>query len=303
MTDEFRAGFVTVVGRPNVGKSTLVNCLLGQKVAAVSPRPQTTRRKQLGILTTPQAQVIFMDTPGLHKPVHKLGEYMNSVAALTLQDADLILWLVAGDEAPTAEDRLVAERLAALQPSPPVFLVLNKIDVLKPETQDVRAAQYAALLPGAAVYRISAAVGLGVADLLQAVIARLPVGPAFYDEEQITDLYEREIAADLIREAALLHLREEIPHSIAVRVDEYKERSAEMAYIAATIFIERESHKGIVIGQGGTMLKKIGSHARQEIEQMSGRKVFLELRVKVQKNWRNESGALKLLGYSLPDEE
>lgn len=303
MTDEFRAGFVTVVGRPNVGKSTLVNCLLGQKVAAVSPRPQTTRRKQLGILTTPLAQVIFMDTPGLHKPVHKLGEYMNNVAALTLQDADLILWLVAGDEPPTGEDRLVAEKLAALQPSPPVFLVLNKIDILKPEAQDQRAAQYATLLPGAAIYRISAAAGIGVTDLLQAVISRLPVGPAFYDEEQVTDLYEREIAADLIREAALLHLREEIPHSIAVRVDEYKERSEEMAYIAATIFIERESHKGIVIGQGGTMLKKIGSHARKEIEQMSGRKVFLELRVKVQKNWRNEAGALRLLGYSLPDEE
>jgi GTP-binding protein Era len=303
MTDEFRAGFVTVVGRPNVGKSTLVNCLLGQKVAAVSPRPQTTRRKQLGILTNEQAQVIFMDTPGLHKPVHKLGEYMNAIAALTLQDADLILWLVAVDEDPTEEDRLVAEKLAALQPSPPVFLLLNKADLLKQAVVQERGQLYAALLPAAQVFRISATTRIGVDALLTAIIDRLPVSEPYYDEEQITDLYEREIAADLIREAALLSLREEIPHAIAVRVDEYKERSEEMVYVAATLFVERESHKGIVIGQGGAMLKAIGMHARQQIEEMAGRKVFLELRVKVNKNWRNEAGALRLLGYSLPEEE
>jgi GTP-binding protein Era len=303
MTDEFRAGFVTVVGRPNVGKSTLVNCLLKQKVAAVSPRPQTTRRKQLGILTNEQAQVIFMDTPGLHKPVHKLGEYMNAIAALTLQDADLILWLVAVDEDPTEEDRLVAEKLAALQPSPPVFLLLNKADLLKQAVVQERGQLYAALLPAAQVFRISATTRIGVDALLTEVIARLPVSEPYYDEEQITDLYEREIAADLIREAALLSLREEIPHAIAVRVDEYKERSEEMVYIGATLFVERESHKGIVIGQGGAMLKAIGMHARQQIEEMAGRKVFLELRVKVNKNWRNEAGALRLLGYSLPEEE
>jgi GTP-binding protein Era len=303
MTDEFRAGFVTVVGRPNVGKSTLVNCLLGQKVAAVSPRPQTTRRKQLGILTNEQAQVIFMDTPGLHKPVHKLGEYMNAIAALTLQDADLILWLVAVDEDPTEEDRLVAEKLAALQLSPPVFLLLNKADLLKQAVVQERGQLYAALLPAAQVFRISATTRIGVDALLTAIIDRLPVSEPYYDEEQITDLYEREIAADLIREAALLSLREEIPHAIAVRVDEYKERSEEMVYVAATLFVERESHKGIVIGQGGAMLKAIGMHARQQIEEMAGRKVFLELRVKVNKNWRNEAGALRLLGYSLPEEE
>lgn len=303
MTDEFRAGFVTVVGRPNVGKSTLVNCLLGQKVAAVSPRPQTTRRKQLGILTNEQAQVIFMDTPGLHKPVHRLGEYMNAIAALTLQDADLILWLVAVDEDPTEEDRLVAEKLAALQPSPPVFLLLNKADLLKQAVVQEHGQLYAALLPSAQVYRISATTRIGVDALLAAVIARLPISEPYYDEDQVTDLYEREIAADLIREAALLSLREEIPHAIAVRVDEYKERSEEMVYIAATLFVERESHKGIVIGQGGAMLKQIGMHARQQIEEMAGRKVFLELRVKVNKNWRNEAGALRLLGYSLPEEE
>jgi len=303
MTDEFRAGFVTVVGRPNVGKSTLVNSLLGQKVAAVSPRPQTTRRKQLAILTTSQAQVIFMDTPGLHKPVHRLGEYMNAIASLTLQDADVILWLVAVDEDPGEEDRLVAEKLAALPSSPPVFLVLNKADLLKAADVKARGQLYSALLPSAQIFRISATTRIGVDALLAALIALLPPGEPFYDEEQITDLYEREIAADLIREAALLNLREEIPHAIAVRIDEYKERSAEMTYIAATLFVERESHKGIVIGQGGAMLKQIGTHARKEIEEMSGSKVFLELRVKVNKNWRNEPGALRLLGYTLPEEE
>ena len=297
MTEEFRAGFVTVVGRPNVGKSTLVNCLLGQKVAAVSPRPQTTRRKQLGILTNEQAQVIFMDTPGLHKPVHRLGEYMNAIAALTLQDADLILWLVAVDEDPTEEDRLVAEKLAALQTSPPVFLLLNKADLLNQAVVQARGQLYAALLPAAQVFRISATTRIGVDTLLAEVIARLPVSEPYYDEEQITDLYEREIAADLIREAALLSLREEIPHAIAVRVDEYKERSEDMAYISATLFVERESHKGIVIGQGGAMLKQIGTHARQQIEEMVGHKVFLELRVKVNKNWRSNPAFLRQMGY------
>lgn len=303
MTEPFRAGYVSVVGRPNVGKSTLVNCLLGQKVAAVSPRPQTTRRRQLGILTTPQAQVIFMDTPGLHKPLHKLGEFMNAVAALTLQDADVILWLVDGNEPPTGEDHLVAEKLAALQSAPPVFLAVNKVDLLKPADAAARALEFSALLPAARVFRISAAARIGVESLLAELIALLPEGEPFYDEEQVTDLYEREIAADLIRAAALVHLRDEIPHAMAVRIDEYKDRSEEMAYISATLFVERESHKGIVIGQGGGMLKTIGMQARKQIEEMTGRKVFLELRVKVNKNWREDAGALRLLGYSLPEDE
>jgi GTP-binding protein Era len=294
----FKSGFVAVAGRPNVGKSTLINALLGQKVAAVSPRPQTTRRDQLGILTLPDAQIVFMDTPGIHHPRHKLGEIMNREAQSAIEDADLVLFLVDASVAPDDEDRLVAERLAALQRGPATILLLNKIDLLNSRMLPEREAAYQALLPEADRLPISAARGDNRDRLVEKMLARLPVGGAFYPEDQITDLYEREIAADLVREAALLHLRDEIPHGIAVRIDEYKERSEETAYIAATIFIERESHKPIVIGQGGLMLKKIGTTARQEIEAMSGRKVFLELRVKVQKGWRDDEQALKRMGFA-----
>lgn len=294
----FRAGFVTVVGRPNVGKSTLVNGLLGQKIAAVSPRAQTTRRRQLGILTLENAQIVFVDTPGIHKPVHKLGEYMNDVALRALEDVDAIVWMVDLSEPPTAEDALVAEHLRAIKQSPPVILALNKIDRIPGEEQPVRVALFQALLPQARPLLLSASEGRGREELLAEVIRELPEGEAFYDSEQITDLYEREIAVELIREAALLHLREEVPHCIAVRLDDYKERGEDGAFIAATLLVERDTQKGIVIGQGGQMLKKIGSTARQEIEAMSGRKVFLELRVKVSKNWRDDPNALSWLGYT-----
>lgn len=299
----FHAGFVTVVGRPNVGKSTLINAFLQQKIAAVSPRPQTTRRRQLGILTLPGAQIIFVDTPGLHKPVHRLGEYMNQAAADTLEDADVIVWMVDASVSPTDEDRLVAGRIAEAGQRGPVILALNKTDLSTGGLSAQREREYHDLLPDALPFPLSASSGYRRDDLLAKIIALLPGGQPFYDEEQVTDLYERDIAADLIREAALVHLREEVPHSIAVRIDEYKERGETGAFIRATVFVEKESQKGIVIGKGGEMLKKIGASARKQIESMSGRKVFLELNVKVNKNWRDNAEALRLFGYTRPEED
>lgn len=299
----YRSGFVTLVGRPNVGKSTLLNGLLDQKIAAVSPRPQTTRRRQLGILSREDCQVIFIDTPGLHKPVHKLGEYMNEVAATTLQDADVIVWLVDASLPPQEEDLLIAERMHDLgKKFPPVMLALNKIDLFDKETLSARSAEYKALCPTAEVFPLSATTGIGRDALLGRIIATLPEGQPYYDPDQVTDQYERDIAAELVREAALRRLRDEVPHGIAVRIDEYKERSEEQVYIGATLFVERESHKGIVIGQGASMLKQIGTTARQEIEAMSGRHVYLELRVKVNKNWRDNPEALRQLGFVIEKE-
>jgi len=298
MQNVHKAGYAAIVGRPNVGKSTLLNYFLGQKIAAVSPRPQTTRRKQLGILTLENAQVIFVDTPGLHKPHHKLGEYMNEEASSALDDADVIVWMVEANILPTEEDVLIALRLTEKRNLPPTLLVLNKSDLLADNGIAENQKAYQALLPQAVPYLISAGKGQGCDELLQAILSHLPDGDPFYSEEEITDFYERDIAAELIREAALMHLREEIPHGIAVRIDEFTERGEIGAHIHATLFVEKESHKGIVIGQGGEMLKKIGTAARQEIEKMSGRKVFLELRVKVNKNWRSNVDALRLMGYS-----
>lgn len=294
---DFHSGYVAVAGRPNVGKSTLINAFLGQKIAAVSPRPQTTRRIQLAILTLDHAQVVFMDSPGLHKPRHKLGEFMNQEAAGSLDDADVILFLVDASQTPVDEDRLLAEAIAGLKHPVPVLIGLNKVDLLPPEELPARQVAYQALLPGAPACSLSAATGAGRDELLRALIERLPAGGLLYDPDQITDLYEREIAADLIREAALLHLRDEVPHGVAVRIDEFTERGETGAFIGATLFVERESQKPILIGQGGAMLKKIGSSARQEIEHMSGRKVYLELRVKVNRNWRDNPQELRRLGY------
>jgi len=292
-----RSGFITIIGRPNVGKSTLLNALLGQKIAAVSPRPQTTRRRQLGILTLKDAQLIFVDTPGLHSAKHKLGEFLNQEAQEALDGVDLILWLVEASSAPTEEDVSIANLLKGVARRTPRMLVLNKIDLIKPEDLSTRESEYAALMESASLMKVSASNRLGIGELLEALIQTSPEREADYPEEQVTDLYEREIAGDLIREACLIKLRDEVPHGMAVRIDEFKERENGMAYIAATIFVERESQKGIVIGEGGKMLKSIGSAARKEIEEMGGRKVFLELRVKVSKDWRNDPNMLKQFGY------
>jgi GTP-binding protein Era len=298
MTD-FRSGFVAILGRPNVGKSTLVNALLGQKIAAVSPKPQTTRRRQLGILTDEASQIVFVDTPGLHEARHKLGEYLNQEARESLEHVDGALLLVDAASEPTEEDRAAAALLARLPRRIPRFLVLNKCDLLNAEQLEARRETYTALLPGADLRTVSARDGTGLEELHAALAAALPIRPAEYPEDQVTDSYERDIAADLIREAALHKLRDEVPHGIAVRIDEFTERENGMAYIAATLFVERESQKGIVIGEGGKMMKAIGSAARKEIESMGGRPVFLELRVKVLKEWRKDENALQRFGYRI----
>jgi len=292
-----RSGFIAIIGRPNVGKSTLLNAILGQKIAAVSPRPQTTRKRQLGIFTVENAQLIFVDTPGMHTAKHKLGEFLNAEAEDALDGVDLILWLVDVSSSPTEEDMNISALLKEAAPRTPRMLVLNKTDLVQPDDLSARASEYAQLVKKPIVMQVSAAKRLGLGELIEALIQAVPEREAEYPDEQITDLYEKEIAGDLIREACLIKLRDEVPHGMAVRIDEFKERENGMAYIAATIYVERESQKGIVIGDGGKMLKSIGSAARKEIEDMGGRKVYLELRVKVSKDWRNDPNMLKQLGY------
>lgn len=301
INSEYKSGFVAVIGRPNVGKSTLLNNILKQKVAAVSPKPQMTRKQQLGILTTDAAQIVFIDTPGMHIAHHKLGDFMNQAAEMALMDADVLIWIVDATFLPTQEDRLIAEKIQKLKPVPPVMLALNKIDLVEIDLLDSRQRYYEELLADMQVFRISAEFNRGVEELLQAVITLLPQGQPYYSEEQVTDLYERDIAMELIREAILNHLSDEVPHAVGVRLDEYKDRSDDKAYLMATLFVERESQKGILIGKGGAMIRAIGISARKEIEELTGRQVFLDLRVKVHKNWRNNPDALKLMGYSNPE--
>jgi GTP-binding protein Era len=298
--ENFRSGFVAVIGRPNVGKSTLVNALIGQKVAPVTPKAQTTRRRQLGILTTETYQICFVDTPGIHTPRQKLGKFLNQEAEESLPGVDAVLFLVDVSVEPTDEDKWIALRLSKLARRTPLVLVPNKIDLVPAEELTPRLNVYRALVPeDALVFPIAASKGEGMDPLLDALVPLLPVRFPDYHPDQVTDLYEREIAAELIREACLLHLRDEVPHGVAVRIDEFTERGDEGAYISATIFIERESQKGIVIGRGGAMLKRIGTDARREIEEMSGRKVFLELRIKVLKEWRKDEQAMRRFGYTL----
>ena len=296
----YKAGFAAVVGRPNVGKSTLINALLRQKIAAVSEKPQTTRLNQLGILTENDTQIVFVDTPGIHDPVHALGQAMNTEAQAALDDADVIVWVVDGADRPHDEDHHIAE---ILRERKNVIQALNKIDLIDtPEMLDKMRAKYQKMVPQAQQVMISALQGAGFDTLKETIIKALPIGMPFYPEEQVTDIYERDIAADLIREAALAHLHDEVPHAIAIRIDGYEEREDIGALVTATIFVERESQKGIVVGKGGRMIKQIGTSARGAIEAMSGRKVYLDLRVKVKKNWRSDPVFLRQMGYS-PDKK
>ena len=296
---DHRSGFVAVIGRPNVGKSTLMNTYLGQKVAIVSSKAQTTRNRLLGILTRPDAQIVFMDTPGIHEPHHKFGEFMVETAIRTLTDADVILWLVDGSSQSTPADHLVVQAIERLKTRPPLIMVMNKVDAMAQGDIPGQLENSIRLSSSDQQWAISALTGHNCPDLLAAIIDYLPFGPRFFPEDQITDQYERFSAAEMIREAALAVLHQEVPHALAIEIDEFKERSQNMTYINAILNVERESQKPIVIGQRGRTLKRIGQLARTQIEEMLETKVYLELRVKVRPNWRKKEKELHGLGYSL----
>jgi len=300
---DHRSGVVAVVGRPNVGKSTLINRILGQKIAIVSPKPQTTRRQQLGIYTEAKAQILFMDTPGLHTPHHKLGEYMVGVAEEALKDGDVILWVLDISVEPTKEDRQIAELINKSRGNTPVVLALNKVDLIDAKKREAHLDLYSELADHDAAILVSAVQGDGVSELVDYLRESMPLGPRYYPVDQVSEVNMRFIAAEVIREKIILNTEKEIPYSVAVEVEEYKERSDTMTYISATIYIERDSQKGILIGKNGDMIKRIGSEARTELADMLGTQVYIELRVKVLKNWRMDEDLMRRLGYRLPKKE
>lgn len=298
LPDDHRSGFVAVVGRPNVGKSTLINAILGQKIAIVTPRPQTTQRQQLGIYTEPQMQIIFVDTPGLHNPQHKLGEFMVKVAEDALRDADVVLWVLDISVEPTVADKHIADTIQQVQDTP-VILALNKADLLDDANAEAHIAAYQELVPHDLAMLVSALNNDGVSNLIGVLAERLPEGPRFYPPDQVSEVNMRFIAAEVIREKIMLATEQEIPHSVAVEIVEYKERSETMTYISAIIYVERDSQKGIIIGKGGSMIKKLGQDARAELEPMLDTQVYLDLQVKVLKNWRSDDRLMRRLGYRI----
>ncbi len=293
-----RSGFVAVIGQPNVGKSTLINCIVGQKVAIVSPKPQTTRSRILGILTREDAQVIFVDTPGLHRPRHKLGQVMVSTATHAIPDADVVLFVADVSRRPSDEDRMIGQ-LIRKHSEAPVILVLNKMDLLPGEKVQAHTEAYWEIAPYHQEWMMTIATrGVNLDKLLPLIVAALPEGPRYYPGDQITDQTERDVAAELVREQVLRHTRQEVPHAVAVVVEQFKERENNVVYIGANVFVEKDSQKGIIIGRKGQMLRQIGSSARQEIERMTGGRVYLDLRVKVRKSWRRDRRELRRMGYT-----
>lgn len=297
MKKDYKSGFVTLIGRPNVGKSTLMNYLIGQKIAITSNKPQTTRNRIQTVLTTEEGQIIFVDTPGIHKAKNKLGEYMVNVAERTLNEVDAVLWLVEPTTFIGAGEKHIADQLKKV--TTPVILVINKVDSVKKEEVLASIAAYQDIYDFAAIVPVSARSGENTKELLKVVYQYLPYGPQFYDEDTITDQPERQIVAEIIREKALHALDEEIPHGIAVTIESMKQRKNGITDIEATIICERDSHKGIIIGKGGAMLKKIGSNARFEIEKLLEGKVNLRLWVKVRKGWRDSDIQMKNFGYNI----
>ncbi|MCA1031790.1 GTPase Era [Bacillus timonensis] len=301
MTKEtYKSGFVSIIGRPNVGKSTFLNKVIGQKIAIMSDKPQTTRNKIQGVYTENDAQVVFIDTPGIHKPKHKLGDFMMKVAQNTLKEVDVILFMINAEEGYGRGDEFIIEKLKTT--NTPVFLVINKIDKIHPDELFPLIEQYKSLYPFKEIVPISALEGNNVNTLLEQIKSYLPEGPQYYPADQVTDHPERFIVAELIREKALHLTREEIPHSIAVVLDAMEKREdGKTIYVAATVIVERSSQKGIIIGKQGSMLKEIGKRARADIEALLGSKVFLELWVKVQKDWRNKMNQLRDYGFKEDD--
>ena len=295
-----KSGFVTLIGRPNVGKSTLMNHLIGQKIAITSNKPQTTRNRIQTVYTCEQGQIVFVDTPGIHKAKNKLGEYMVNVAERTVNEVDVVLWLVEPSTFIGAGERHIAEQLTKTRT--PVILVINKIDTVKKEEILRFIDEYRKIYDFAEIIPVSALKGTNTQDVIDTIFKYLPYGPMFYDEDTVTDQPQRQIVAELIREKALRCLSEEIPHGIAVSVDSMKERKeGHLMDIEATIVCERDSHKGIIIGKGGAMLKKIGAAARYEIEDMLEMKVNLQLWVKVKKDWRDSDFLIKNFGDDKKD--
>jgi len=295
---EYRSGFVALIGKPNVGKSTLINRLLGQPIAGVSAKPQTTRRRQVGILTAEGYQIVFVDTPGLTDAKDKLAKSINSEVQFALNDSDLLLLLVdASNPADTMDEKLL-DAIQASRTQPPVLVVFNKADRLNKSSFSQLSALYREKLPTAHTLQISALDGAGVKKMLEEIVAMLPLGPQYFPDEQVTDDYERDIAAEMIRAVCMDMLSEEMPYSIATQVLSYKERENGTIYIEATIYVERDSQKAIVIGRKGQMIREIGTKAREELERVTGQKVFLELVVKVQKDWKNDQAFLKQIGLS-----
>ena len=299
LPEDHRSGFVAVVGRPNVGKSTLINGYIGQKIAIVSPKPQTTRRRLRGILTVPEAQIVFVDTPGVHEPRHKLGEYMVGTALRAIPDADVVLFVVDVSGPPGEEDRKLA-RMIEERAAGPSILVMNKVDLLAPDEEGQGGEEYLGLARCKESVLVSATEGRNRDHLLNLIVQYLPRGPQLYPSDQITDQSLRFMAGELIREQVLHLLYHEVPHWIEVLVEEFKERYEDLTYIEATVYVARDTQKGIVIGEGGKMLKRIGQAARREIEELLGTKVYLKLWVKVRKGWMGDEAALRHLGYVLP---
>ena len=292
---EHKSGFVSIIGRPNVGKSTFVNRVIGHKIAIMSDKAQTTRNKIQGVMTRDDAQIIFIDTPGIHKPKHKLGDYMMKVAKNTLSEIDAIMFMVNANEEIGRGDEYIIEMLKNVKT--PIFLVLNKIDLVHPDTLMPKIEQYQSYMDFTDIIPISALEGLNVDHFIDVLKSFLPEGPKYYPDNQISDHPEQFVVGEIIREKILHLTSEEIPHAIGVNVDRMVKESEDRVHIEATIYVERDSQKGIVIGKGGKKLKEVGKRARRDIEMLLGSKVYLELWVKVQRDWRNKVNFIRQIGY------